>query len=300
VVTYSFNELLAEKLRALLERSRPRDLYDVVFLLENSPESFDLATAREIFRGKCTAKQIAAPSAGELVRVVSAAGKLRSEWSNMLAHQLPVLPVLDEFLHRLPPLLAWVDEPRAVLPEVRLAAVAGGAGETLVAPPGIQYWGSGLPLEAIRFAGANRLLVEFDYHGKHRVVEPYSVRRTQTTGNLLFYGWEQASAQIKAFKVAEMGKVRAAATSFQPRYRVEFTPHGGVSAPPTAQPVRLSHVRPRPVSRPRRSGPTYVFECTYCGKRFRHAKNDSTLRKHKRKDSDWDCPGRRGYLVDTE
>lgn len=300
VVTYSFNELLAEKLRALLERSRPRDLYDVVFLLENSPESFDLATAREIFRGKCAGKQIAPPSAAELVQVVSAAAELRSEWSNMLAHQLPVLPVLDELLHRLPPLLAWVDEPRAVPPEVRLAAVTGGAGETVVAPAGIQYWGSGLPLEAIRFAGANRLLVEFDYHGRHRVVEPYSLRRAQTTGNLLFYGWERASAQIKAFKVAEMGNVRATATSFQPRFRVEFTPHGGVSAPPTAQPVRLSYPRPRPASRARHSGPTYVFECTYCGKRFRHAKNDAALRKHKRKDGDWDCPGRRGYLVDTE
>lgn len=300
VVTYSFNELLAEKLRALLERSRPRDLYDVVFLLENSPESFDLAIARDVFHGKCASKQITPPSVAQLVQVVSAAPELRSEWSNMLAHQLPVLPVVDEFLQRLPLLLAWVDEPQAVPPEIRLTAVAGRPGETLVAPAGIQYWGSGLPLEAIRFAGANRLLVEFDYHGRHRVTEPYSLRRAQTTGNLLFYGWEQASAQIKAFKVAEMGNVRASATSFNPRYRVEFTPHGGVSAPATAHPIRISYARPRPTRVSRRSGPTYVFECTYCGKRFRHAKNDSKLRKHKQKNVDWDCPGRHGYFVETE
>ena len=300
VVTYSFNELLAEKLRALLERSRPRDLYDVVFLLENSPESFDLMAARELFRGKCAAKQITAPSADGVVRVVEQAGELRSEWSNMLAHQLPVLPALDELLSRLPPLLAWVDEPRIAPPEVGLAAVAGGAGETIVAPAGIQYWGSGLPLEAIRFAGSSRLLVEFNYHGKHRIVEPYSLRRALTTGNLLLYAWEQASAQIKAFKVAEMGDVRASGASFQPRFRVELTPHGGVSVPFTAQPVRLSYARPRLPSRTRRSGPKYVFECTHCRKRFRHTKNDSALRRHKRKDSDWDCPGRRGYLVDTQ
>ena len=35
VLAYSFVELLAEKTRALFERSRPRDLYDVVFLLDN-------------------------------------------------------------------------------------------------------------------------------------------------------------------------------------------------------------------------------------------------------------------------
>ena len=34
VRTYSFHELLAEKTRALLERSRPRDLYDIVHLIE--------------------------------------------------------------------------------------------------------------------------------------------------------------------------------------------------------------------------------------------------------------------------
>lgn len=218
----------------------------------------------------------------------------------MLAHQLPVLLALDDLLRRLPPLVAWVDEARAVPPEVGLAALAGGAGETVVAPAGIQYWGSGLPLEAVRFAGANRLLVEFDYNGKHRVVEPYSLRRAHTTGNLLFYGWERASAKTKAFKVAEMGSVRATGTSFQPRFRVELTQHGAVSAPPTAQPVPLSYARPRSATATRRSGLTYVFECAHCGKRFRHAKNDSALRKHKGKDGGWDCPSRRGYLVDTE
>ena len=35
VLTYSLNELLAEKTRALFERTRPRDLYDVVYILEN-------------------------------------------------------------------------------------------------------------------------------------------------------------------------------------------------------------------------------------------------------------------------
>lgn len=35
VLTYSLEELLAEKTRALYERARPRDLYVVVYLLEN-------------------------------------------------------------------------------------------------------------------------------------------------------------------------------------------------------------------------------------------------------------------------
>jgi hypothetical protein len=209
-----------------------------------------------------------------------------------------MLPQLDDLLARLPDLLRWIDVPAVLPAEARLASVAAPADEVPLAPAGIQYWGGGLPLEAIRFAGANRLLVEFDYHGKHRVVEPYSLRRARTTGNLLLYGWERAPASIKAFKVAEMHNVRASATSFQPRYRVEFTPRGSVVVAPTAAPLRSAYPRPR--RSPARSGPTYVFECTYCRKRFRHAKNDPTLRKHKAKDLRRDCSGRHGYLVDTE
>ncbi len=42
---------------------------------------------------------------------VRADAELRSEWSNMLAHQLPALPDLDGFLEKLPRLLAWLDPP---------------------------------------------------------------------------------------------------------------------------------------------------------------------------------------------
>ena len=65
----------------------------------------------------------------------------------------------------------------------------------------------------------NRLLVEFDYHGRRRLVEPYSLR-TAATGNLLFYAWELAAGHIKAFKIAEMMNIRATRDSFAPVTRL--------------------------------------------------------------------------------
>ena len=60
--TYSFEELFAEKLRALAERLRPRDLYDVVHLYRhrelNPDRSIVIATLRE----KCDFKGIPVPS----------------------------------------------------------------------------------------------------------------------------------------------------------------------------------------------------------------------------------------------
>ncbi len=301
VLAYSLDELLAEKTRALYERTRPRDLYDVVYLLENRPDAFDLRQVHELFRRKCAVKGLEFPSCATLLRIVEDSEELRTEWAKMLANQLPELPELDDVRPRLPGLLAWIDQPAAVPIEAMLSPGPAPPEAVLVAPAGIQYWG-GAPLETIRFAGANRLLLEFTYDGTPRLVEPYSLRQA-ATGNLLLYCWEQGDNHIKAFNIAKMAAVRPTRTPFQPRYRIEFIPGGPIAVPPTS-----SH--PRPTSRPSRPsrprgkslpgyGPTYVFKCMTCNKQFRHSANDPTLRKHKTKDG-WDCPGRHGYLVGME
>jgi hypothetical protein len=157
VRTYSLEELFAEKTRALLERRRPRDLYDVVYLLENQLEAINLDRTREVFCGKCAAKGVTPPSAVGLVELVRGSAELRSEWSNMLAHQLPSLPPVDSLLDRLLELMGWIEAPVA-LPIVRLAAVPEKLGEQVLVLPGARYWGGGVALEAVRFAGANRLV----------------------------------------------------------------------------------------------------------------------------------------------
>ncbi|HYB73108.1 MAG TPA: nucleotidyl transferase AbiEii/AbiGii toxin family protein [Candidatus Sulfotelmatobacter sp.] len=301
VLAYSLEELLAEKTRALYERTRPRDLYDVVYLLENRADAFDLGRAHELFRQKCAGKGLQVPSRATLLRIVQATEELRAEWLNMLAHQLPQLPDLEALWPRLPGLLAWIDQPTAVPIEAMLSPAPTPADTIPVAPAGIQYWG-GAPLETIRFAGASRLLLEFIYDGTRRLVEPYSLRQA-ATGNLLLYAWEQGGTHIKAFNIAKMADVRPTTTPFQPRYRIEFTPGGPITAPPTSSPPRLTsrpYRAPRPPGRSLPGyGPTYVFECVLCSKKFRRSANDPRLRKHKSNDG-WDCPGRHGYLVNVE
>ena len=301
VLAYSLDELLAEKTRALYERTRPRDLYDVVYLLENRPDAFNFGRAHDLFRQKCMGRGLGVPSCATLVRIVEDADELRTEWANMLAHQLPGLPDLDDLRPRLPGLLAWIDQPAAVPVEAMLSPGPVPADVILVAPPGIQYWG-GAPLETIRFAGANRLLLEFTYDKTPRLVEPYSLRQA-ATGNLLLYCWEQGDTHIKAFNVAKMADVRPTRTAFQPRYRIEFTPGGPITAPLTASPSRITSRAYGPLRAPSGSlpgyGPTYVFACALCSKRFRRSTNDVKLRPHKTKDG-WDCPGRQGYLVGME
>jgi predicted nucleotidyltransferase component of viral defense system len=171
VQCYSLEELLAEKTRALYQRTRPRDLYDVVYLLENCIDVIDLVEAQRIFGAKCESKSLSSPSSGALLALVQHNEELRADWAHMLAHQLPNLPEIDGALARFASLIGWIDQAEFVPAEAHLGAAVRETGqETSIPLSGIRYWGGGSPVERIRFAGANRLLLEFDYHGKHRVV----------------------------------------------------------------------------------------------------------------------------------
>lgn len=301
---YSLPELFAEKTRALFERTRPRDLYDLVYILENQIGLVDLGAVRRLFANKCRTKGFEPPASSAFAAQIKGSEELRSEWENMLAHQLPELRPLNPLLQRLEELLKWI-EVSAAPPAVAMAAVPLGRNEEVFAPAGLRYWGAGLPLETIRFAGANRLILEFGYKGRRRLVEPYSLRRA-TTGNLLLYAWEQASAHMKAFNVANMHDVRTTRTPFTPRYRVEFVAAGPLSIPasPSGSTQRPRAVRrARPPARARKSvrgGPAHVFRCPYCQKLFRRSSNNPRLRAHKGQFGDVDCPGRTGYLVRIE
>jgi hypothetical protein len=306
VSAYCLEELFAEKTRALYERTRPRDLYDVVQLMENHGDEIEFDVARVPFREKCESKSIPVPTSTALVALVQGSRELEGDWNTMLSRQLPALPPLDGIRSRIPAALAWIDEPAppmipapaGVSPAVQsfpsfvpLPRVAARADEEIVAPAGVTFWGGQGSLELIRFAGANRLMIAFDYNGKHRVAEPYSLRRAGT-GNLLLYALEESAGHVKAFKVDEISGLSVSDRTFVPSYSMELT--SIASAPARAQ-------RPSGARVPRaRSGVVYVIECPHCHKTFRHTRNDPTLRAHKRQDGHGDCPGRGGYLVRTD
>ena len=50
--------------------------------------------------------------------------------------------------------------------------------------------------------------------------------------------------------------------------------------------------------RKRSLGPTYIYQCNYCGKRFYRKTRTSGLNKHKDK-TGYPCPGRTAYHIDT-
>ncbi|MGS2722957.1 nucleotidyl transferase AbiEii/AbiGii toxin family protein [Porticoccus sp. GXU_MW_L64] len=310
---YSYPEVFGEKVRALGERGRPRDLYDVINLFRNDhlPPA---AVVQEVLSQKCVYKGIEMPVLHDMDGYKEV---LYRNWEPMLAHQLPALPSLEAYWEALPEFFDWL-EGRATVEKTPLGSVSS-SGEVfrpLYGQLGLKAL-NGNSLEIIRFAAGNRLCIDLDYTDKsgvrkNRVIEPYSLRQAKN-GNILLFGVRVEDGGIRAYKIDQINNASITNQVFVPRYQVELSPSGGTAL--SAQslgaldsldiPHRSSgrrQARPaRRVESVRRTagfsqgGPIYVYLCPVCNKTFKRKKQNPKLNAHKTKEG-WLCSGRVGIF----
>ena len=227
IKSYCFEEVFAEKIRALAERERPRDLYDVVHLYRHDELDPDQPLILSTLEKKCAFKQIPVPTM-DTFRNRPERDELESEWENMLAHQLPALPPFNQFWQALPEVIEWM---HGLVAKTVKAAIPVGrhAIDAAWRPPAMaQAWNAATPLERIRFAAANRLCVNLYYQNKYRLIEPYSLRRTQE-GNILLYALRHETNEWRAYRVDRIQGLEITQTPFVPKHAVELTPAGPIS-----------------------------------------------------------------------
>jgi hypothetical protein len=107
-------------------------------------------------------------------------------WADMLGHQLPVLPPLNDFWDALPEIFAWITGAAEIPQRALIHPVAGEIPvRARVLPAGVPLR-SRSTLEMIRFAAANHLCVDLTYDGSVRRIEPYSLRQS-LEGNLVLH-----------------------------------------------------------------------------------------------------------------
>lgn len=301
---YAYEEAFGEKVRALGERTRPRDLYDVVNLYRHDDTRPSPAVVRDVLEQKCSYKGIPLPTVAALE---PHRADLEAMWQNMLAHQLPVLPPIADFWAALPEIFEWLMG-NAGAP-VRAPIEAGSdeiAIRSRVLPTGVPQRARA-PLEVIRFAASNHLCVDLSYDGGTRRIEPYSLRQT-AEGNFVLHAIRSDSGEHRSYRIDRMQGASVTTQSFTPRYLVELSAEGPLPVSATAARV-VSMARPHrtvtsaPRARiftPARSdGPTYVYRCTVCGKTFNRKTMDGTLNRHKNSRGH-DCYGTYGTFVRTK
>jgi predicted nucleotidyltransferase component of viral defense system/predicted transcriptional regulator of viral defense system len=287
---YSFDELFAEKIRAMAQRGRLRDLYDIIKLFRLNDLWMYPREIRSALEEKCTAKAVAVPTASDFTDSPLLA-ELRSEWGNMLGHQLPALRPLDPFLEELSLFFAWLE---GEVEEVAANVIGcrSDEDETWSLPPTVATWRVGVPLETVRFAAANHLLVELDYDGSRRLVEPYSLRRTRA-GNLILHAERADGSGHRSYRVERIEGLRTTPPPFRPRFPIEFSAQGPLHALPQYRTLVLLARRASSASRWTHE---YLYAGTRCGHEFAHTKRNAALRPYNDVHG-YPCRGRHGRYV---
>ncbi len=226
VLAYDYVEAFAEKFRVLAERTRPRDLYDVVNLYRNVEARPEPGPFVEVLRAKCAFKGMELP---RLTDLEPHRADLEAGWAHMLNHQLPALLPVSTFWDALPEIFAWLSggispalSPMplglddVVIRDRIIPLPTGARGQTLI--------------DLIRFAATNRLLVEIDYVDKQglrstRDIEAYSLRRTKA-GDVLLMAARADNGQARSYLVEKIMGAKPTLKSFTPRYPIELTPSG--------------------------------------------------------------------------
>jgi len=198
VLSYGFEEVFAEKIRALAERERSRDIYDVVHLYRHDEVQPDRNVVLNTLQEKCAFKGIPVPNIESLQRQETKT-KLAAEWEDMLAHQLPVLPDLEQFWNEIPRVFRWLygEEDKSSLGSAPIV----GSLDTVWQPPAMVHaWRAAIPLESVRFAAANRLCVNLRDQDTWRLIEPYSLRRSKD-GHLLLGAVKHENGESRTYRV---------------------------------------------------------------------------------------------------
>ena len=213
---YSYEEAFAEKVRALSERARPRDLYDIVCLFRSKSLLSDHELLLSVLKKKYDHKKMEMPNFRS-IKAHEKIDELDTEWKSMLAHQLPILPPVKIFWRELPSFFEWLSSRKDT--EKSLKGITKD-GELWVSGRMKNIYSTNFILEKIKFSALNRLCVEFLYEGKKATVEPYSFRKNGE-GHILFYGCHHRTKKTDSFKVENIRSLDITDKPFIPKYVVE-------------------------------------------------------------------------------
>jgi hypothetical protein len=167
--------------------------------------------------------------------------EIEAEWQNMLGHQLPQpLPPFTDFWSALDDVFRWLDGTlqAAALPRASL----GDLDPAWRLPQAITSWRRSVPLELLRYAGANRLKVDIDYRAESgrrgpRRVEPYSLRRTKDSNLVLFVVNDRR--QLRSYRVDRIAGIKPTTEPVHPRLPsgilIQRTPPAAAERHPSAR-----------------------------------------------------------------
>jgi predicted nucleotidyltransferase component of viral defense system len=282
-------EMVANKLKCLLQRRHVPDVYDLVYsVFVNRDIEVNRSEVLRVFLQKTIYERN--PGVARQLLLDLPLTVLKNAWSRYIV--APVLGVL-EFEDATVRFYEIINELFASYPSATRAAFA--------------FFPSALR-DPIMEAGAGRRLIRLTYDGVRRNVEPYSLaykQRTDGHREEYFYVWDRTGGQsgpgIKALRNHKISQLEVTEEQFEPRYPIELGKAGEFlgSGYFAGHGFGGGHRRASGVRSTLRHGWRYTIECSYCSRRFKRMRRDTVLRRHKDGYGN-ECYGRRGVVVDQE
>jgi predicted nucleotidyltransferase component of viral defense system len=285
-------ELLASKLKALLQRRHSPDLYDFVHAVFfqktlNISRSEVLSTflKQTIYEPE--------PMIARNLLLELPFQAIKRFWSEYLICPKLSLFSFDDAEGWFKTVVGEIFS----LVEPRLAYAGLGGGSAL------SYFPAAFRAEIMEAARLRRVL-RFVYEGLERKVEPYSLaykRRRDGIAREYFYAWDLTGGRsgqvgIKSYTADKVRSVTITDETFEPRFSIELTKSGGYFSKPYFAGAGVGNFASRRVSRSSGLSKNYTVECPYCNKRFKRSKYDTKLNEHKDRYGNR-CYGRVGYMV---
>ncbi len=288
-------EIIATKLKCLLQRQHAPDLYDYVYSIRllggnlNKEEVVQTFVRKTIFhRNPYVLKGILNKTAFDY---------FREYWSKTLVCAKQVVIEVEDAISAF---VADLDSLFSIYSDTGFAQFT--------------YFGADLR-SPIMQAGRNQTLLKIRYKGADRIVEPYALKYMQRKDGQereYFYVYNRSGGAnepgIRCFVPENIQSIENTEEKFEPRALIELSKAGEMPENrylfdpnrPTPAPRQRAVRSVGGIRTPRRasSGIKYVYKCNSCGKTSIKTKMDGNLRPHKTK-SGYPCSGRYGYYVGT-
>ena len=213
ITTYCIEETLGEKLRALLQRSRPRDYYDIWHVLHNKTDTLNKTKIVKVFKEKAEYKNVPFEDVESLIGD-DKYNAIEPYWSSQLGHQLSYVPKPQLIREEFNRLVKNLFQPE--IPDLEVKTIK--PGEYL------SRQGTLGNREKIIQAGKEARIIRMTYDGSQRQAEPYSLRHKN--GKEYFYGYNLTSRTsppgIRSYLLSKIQAIEITNKTYKPRWPVEF------------------------------------------------------------------------------
>lgn len=288
----AIEESIASKLKCLIQRRHSHDLYDLVYAsFFNDFIDLDRAEIARVFLKKTIFEN--SPASAKQLLLGLPVPVFRAAWDKYIV--CPVQSRLD------------FDKAQTIYASfIENIFDMVGAGSNFVSDA---FFPAGLRNIFLE-AGTAQRLIQLEYDGVRRTVEPYALIYKRPSGRPpreYFYVWDRVGGSsgpgIKAMVNPKVLNPQILEETFEPRYEIELSKAGedtgkgyfGDGGSGSRATRSRRQTRPSGFT----NGPKYVVECNYCGKKFKRKKADTLIKPHKDANG-WNCPGRRGFSLGWE